>query len=462
MTEDVSTYVTQEQQSVSIRSAKQLSITNNTLPQIPTLTPRWFLKLLPWINVESGIYRVNRVKFVSGITKIPIPEDLSITPQLLKHIRLFDSLPDDVLASICSKMEQKSTRPGEAIETGKKTDRLYIVLDGQYDAILQGRYGKNLVIKTFDDGDYFGDVGAQTKVVSTTHGKLIYLDISLLKKIIKDSKSKQKIENDLFESSKSIELASQYVEMKPPLMAGHFGEPSLPHGYVEYSEEPLEVHLNVIQTIIGVHTRINDLYNVPYNQLQQQLKIAIEHIHEREEWELINNENYGLLHTAEPFMTMNTRNGPPTPDDLDDLLSKVWKKPTVFLAHPKAIAAFTRECTYRGVPPVIEDILGSKFVTWRGIPLIPSDKLKVRNDKGTYSTDILLMRLGEADQGVVGLHKDMIGAHSVPSLSIQHMGINEQSVSNYLLTKYSAAAVLVPDALAVLKRVEIGSYPHYD
>ena len=43
--------------------------------------------------------------------------------------------------------------------------------------------------------------------------------------------------------------------------------------------------------------------------------------------------------------------GAPTPDDLDELLSRVWKEPAFFLAHPRAIAAFGRECTRRGVPP---------------------------------------------------------------------------------------------------------------
>lgn len=468
MTENTNSYLTQDQKSISIQSAQQLSITNNTKPQIPTLTPRWFMKMLPWVNVESGIYRINRVKFISDVTKIPIPHDMLVTTQFLKQMSLFESFPDDIITNICDKMQHRSTSPGEIIvETGKKNERLYIVLEGQFDALLQGRHGRNLVVKSFSDGDYFGEIddpatAEHTTMVSTTYGKLVYLDIDLLKKTIKNPELKKQIEQKLDDILRRIELASHHVDTKLPLVSGHFGEPSLPHGYIEYSEKPLEIHLNIIQAIIGIHTRINELYNVPFNQLQQQFKIAIEHIHEREEWEIINNKNYGLLSCADPSMTINTRNGPPTPDDLDALLSMVWKKPSLFLAHPKAIAAFMRECTYRGVPPVVVDIMGSKFVTWRGIPLIPSDKLNVSAEKGTYCTNILLMRIGEDDQGVVGLYNETIGAHNVPSLSVQPMGINEYSISNYLLTKYSSAAVLVPDALAVLRGVEIGSYPSYD
>ena len=50
-------------------------------------------------------------------------------------------------------------------------------------------------------------------------------------------------------------------------------------------------------------------------------------------------------------MTLSTRTGAPTPDDLDELIARVWKEPAFFLAHPRAIAAFGRECTRRGVPP---------------------------------------------------------------------------------------------------------------
>ena len=73
--------------------------------------------------------------------------------------------------------------------------------------------------------------------------------------------------------------------------------------------------------------------------------------------------------------------GPPTPDDLDELLTKVWKEPAFFLAHPLAIAAFGRECTSRGVPPPTVSLFGSQFITWRGVPLIPSDKVGVEGEQ---------------------------------------------------------------------------------
>ncbi|MEI9903296.1 MAG: hypothetical protein WDN06_04485 [Asticcacaulis sp.] len=101
-----------------------------------------------------------------------------------------------------------------------------------------------------------------------------------------------------------------------------------------------------------------------------------------------------------PEFRVKTRNGRPTPDDLDELIARVWKQPAFFLAHPKAIAAFGRECTRRGVPPPTVSIYGSPFLTWRGIPLVPSDKVKIENGK----SKILLLRTGQARQGVIGLY----------------------------------------------------------
>ena len=97
-------------------------------------------------------------------------------------------------------------------------------------------------------------------------------------------------------------------------------------------------------------------YNDPYNQLEEQMRLTIEGIKERQEWEIVNNKKFGLIHSVDPAMRISTRYGAPTPDDLDELLALVWKKPAFFLAHPKAIAAFERECTWRGVPPVTANL----------------------------------------------------------------------------------------------------------
>lgn len=154
-------------------------------------------------------------------------------------------------------------------------------------------------------------------------------------------------------------------------------EAELPQTYVDYEQNPREYFLNAVTTVLDVHTRVSDLYSSPHDQIREQLRLTIETIKERQESELINNPEYGLLSNIEPSQRISTLTGAPTPDDLDELLTKVWKEPGFFLAHPQAIAAFGRECTRRGVPPPTVSLFGSQFLTWRGVPLVPSDKLPI-------------------------------------------------------------------------------------
>lgn len=142
----------------------------------------------------------------------------------------------------------------------------------------------------------------------------------------------------------------------------------IPKGYIEYQTKPREYQLDSIATIVNVDTKIADIYSSPFDQAAEQINLAIESLRERQESQLINNDDYGLLKNVADSQRIQTRRGRPTPDDLDELISKVWKEPSFFLAHPRAIAAFEREATRRGVPPVTATINGGTFILWRGIP----------------------------------------------------------------------------------------------
>jgi Phage capsid-like protein len=231
----------------------------------------------------------------------------------------------------------------------------------------------------------------------------------------------------------------------------------LPEIYVDYEEKPREYTLSAVTTVLDLQTRISDMYRSPHDQIKEQLRLIIEKVKERQESELINNAEYGLLHNVEPSMKVKTRKGAPTPDDLDELIARVWKEPAFFLAHPRTIAAFGRECTRRGVPPPTVNIFGSPFLTWRGFPLIPSDKVAIKGEK----TSILLLRTGEKKQGVVGLFQPGIPGEVSPSLSVRFMGINHRAIASYLISLYCSLAVLTEDALGVLENVSVDQYHEY-
>lgn len=317
-----------EHMSLHPNAARRLSHTTKTRPMMESITPRWFLKFLPWIPVEAGVYRVNRIKKTMSA---PVNE-----------------------------------------------------------------YGEKL-----------------------------------------------------------IESNHRYIN-----------EDAIAQTYADYEEQPKEYMLSLVQTILRLNTNVTDIFNNPIDQKQEQMRLTVDEMKERQELELINNRDFGLVNSVLPEMKVRSRTGAPTPDDMDELLAKVWKKPAFFLAHPKAVAAFGRECTRRGVPPVAVNLYGSPFITWRGVPIVPCDKLLVNNRAYSHGnggrTNILLMRVGEKEQGVIGLHQPGIPDEAdTPSLSVKLGGIDNRGIASYILSLYFSIAVLAGDALGMLENVEVGSYHDY-
>ena len=259
-------------------------------------------------------------------------------------------------------------------------------------------------------------------------------------------------------------------------MSAHAEGQRLPSTFADYEEVPEEIRLATVQTTVNIHTRVSDLYSIPHDQTHEQIRLAISAVKEEKERVAINDPEFGLIAVAERYERQVVRAaGPPTPDDLDDLLSRVWKWPAFFLAHPAAIAAIGREATARGVKLDSVEIFGVPFVTWRGVPIVPSNKLPLgpmnRKEYGYTSgygdvvrakgagddagggseTSILLLRVGEELQGVIGLHQAGLGTPELQSLMVRKMGITREGVEAYLITCYFAVAALARDAVAVLK-----------
>ena len=103
-------------------------------------------------------------------------------------------------------------------------------------------------------------------------------------------------------------------------------------------------------------------------------------------------------------------------------------------------------------------LFGSQFITWRGVPLIPSDKVPIDGAK----TKILLIRTGERRQGVVGLYQPNLPGQQSLGLSVRFMGISHKAIASYLVSLYCSLAVLTEDALAVLDDVEADKYHEYN
>ncbi|MBW2967097.1 cyclic nucleotide-binding domain-containing protein [Candidatus Woesearchaeota archaeon] len=459
------------QQSLSTQRARNLATTTKTIPQMLGITPRWFLHMLPWVQVDSGTYRVNAREHIQDRARInirTIDNKPAVLAEDLDDVPFFKDMDKEVLELFARNLKvEKFTANTAIVKDCKSNNKFYVVAQGKVESL----NGEGNFIRTLGKGDHFGEMSLlkgekkSAAIRSLTPATMLSIDSKSFESTLKKSPKlfeqfQQVIKDHMRHVEDYDDLGEKHVKVK----SGHDGEPVLPETYVEYEAKPREYPLSVASTIVKVHTRVRDLYNNPINQLQQQLRLAVESIKERQEWEMLNNPEFGLLNNIKPSMRVQTRWGPPTPDDMDELISRVWKKPAFFLAHPKAIAAFGRECTKRGVPPKIEMMFGSPFLTWRGIPLVPTDKIPIEGGRRIHDvtgrTNILLMRVGEKEQGVVGLHQ--VGPNqAMPSLMIRDTGTDVKGITSYLISSYFSIAVLTSDAIGVLENVEVADYFDY-
>jgi hypothetical protein len=101
---------------------------------------------------------------------------------------------------------------------------------------------------------------------------------------------------------------------------------------------------------------------------------------------------------------------------------------------------------------------GNHFLTWRGIPIVSSDKVLI-DDKN--KTNVLLIRTGQKKQGIIGLFQPGLPGEVSPSLSVRFMGINTKAIASYLISLYCSLAVLTDDAVGVLEDVDVSQYHDY-
>ncbi len=450
-----------QQMSLDVAAARALTTTTKSAPQMQEITSRWLLRMLPWVQVAGGTYRVNRrlsyapdagrLTFTSNGTEVRVvPGDLAELPWMQ------GCTDADLLQTLAERLVQQEFEPGEVIaQANQPADRLFLLAYGKANKLGTGKYGAQTVLEVLADGEHFGTPSLQAgtwpyTVQAVTHCTVLSLPFPILQDLLTQSPQlRAQIEQAQATAQRP---QNKHGEAAIDLAAGHEGEPELPGTFVNYDASPREYALSVAQTILRVHSRVADLYNEPMNQVEQQLRLTIEALRERQEHELINNREFGLLGNVDRKQRLHTRTGPPTPDDLDELLALV-RDAGVFFAHPRAIAAFGKECNRLGIHPQTIPINGATVPAWRGLPLLPCNKIPIT---GNHVTAILALRTGEESQGVIGLHQTGIPDEYQPSLSVRFMGINEKAVISYLVSAYYSAAILVPDALGMLDNVEIG------
>lgn len=453
------------QQSLGTAAARNLATTTKSAPQMQEITSRWLLKMLPWVQVQGGTYRVNRrLSYSVGdgrVTFVQTGDRVTVIPAELGELpALRDFGDEEVLAELARRCEQREIPAGQLLATeGEAADRVYLLAHGKVEKVGTGPYGDETVLGVHADGAYFGDHSLiegdavwEYTARAVTACTVLTLERADVLNLAERADSLRSHLAGLL--SLPQQRTNKYGEAEIDLSAGHVGEAVVPHTYVDYDAAPREYELSVAQTVLKVHSRVADLYNQPMNQTEQQLRLTVEALRERQEHELINNREFGLLNNCDYGQRLQPHDGVPSPDDMDELLSR-RRGSKLFLAHPRAIAAFGRECNKRGLVPESVDVGGHHVPAWRGVPIFPCNKIPVSDAR---TTSIICMRTGESEQGVIGLQQTGIPDEIEPSLSVRFMGIDEQAIISYLVTAYYSAAILVPDALGVLENVEVSRW----
>ncbi|MFJ6216770.1 family 2B encapsulin nanocompartment shell protein [Streptomyces sp. NPDC092296] len=449
------------QLSLGTAAARNLASTTKSVPQMQEISSRWLLRMLPWTQVTGGTYRVNRrLSYTVGdgrVTFVQTGSQVKVVPAELGELPVLRGFTDaGVLQELAGRFEQHEIQPGQVLaEAGQPVDRVVLIAHGKITKEGAGAYGEQTALGVLADGGHFGGHvldGSDGRWPFTARAATACTVLTLPRvELTAVAERSPQLRAHLAEAAADGPARNKYGEAAIELSAGHHGEAVLPGTFVDYEPEPREYELSVAQTVLRVHTRVADLYNHPHDQVEQQLRLTIEALRERQEHELVNNREFGLLHNADYGQRIQPHSGPPTPDDMDELLSR-RRGSRFFLAHPRAIAAFGRECSKRGLYPGSVEIHGNMVPAWRGVPILPCNKIPISDAR---TSSILVLRTGEDEQGVIGLNQTGIPDEYQPSLSVRFMGINEQAIISYLVSAYYSAAILVPDALGVLENVQI-------
>jgi hypothetical protein len=151
------------QLSLSTKAARNLSSTTKSAPQMQGISPRWLLRMLPWVEAKGGAFRVNRrLTFAIGdgrVTFTSVGSEVRIVPQELAEFVLLRGFDDEAaLTAVANRFEQREYLPGEVIaHRGESVDEIIVIAHGKVTKTGLGEYGDEVGLGTIADGEYLGD-----------------------------------------------------------------------------------------------------------------------------------------------------------------------------------------------------------------------------------------------------------------------------------------------------------------
>ena len=162
MAENPQVQDTEKQDTFTQDAAQKLATTTKSVPQMVGITPRYLSRLLPWVEVNSGTYRVNRQKVVlaqDGKIKFDFEGGKRhIQGRHLKTLSLFRNVDDEILENLAGKFNGEAFGPGEIIiNEGDQGDKFYIIMSGKAEARQVGKLDRDIRLGILNEGSYFGE-----------------------------------------------------------------------------------------------------------------------------------------------------------------------------------------------------------------------------------------------------------------------------------------------------------------
>ncbi len=444
-----------QQTSLTTAAARNLATTTKSAPQMQEITSRWLLRMLPWTQTSGGTYRVNRrLTYTVGDGRVEFIQtggDVRVIPRELGELALLRGYEDDeVLTALADRCQQRDFRAGEVlVERGAASDKIHLVAHGKINQVSTGKYGDDAVVGVLGDGDRFGenallDADATWDYTATakTAGTLLTLSRADFEAVLAQSDTLQAHIRDF--ASLPLQRQNELGEAEIAMSAGHEGEHPAAHrvrrlraqaarvralhradraprplpgrGPVQPADEPDRA---AAQAHRGGAARAPGARADQQPRVRPALQLRLQPAHP------------DPLRPGHPRRPRRTAQPPPR--------LRVLPRPPQGHRRPRPRVQRPRPVPRHRRPPGPQGpgLARRPDPACNKIPITPEN-----------TSSILVLRTGEDNQGVIGLHQTGIPDEYQPSLSVRFMGIDEKAVINYLVTAYYSAAILVPDALA--------------
>lgn len=242
----------QSASSLGTAAARNLATTTKTEPQMQGISSRWLLRMLPWVEVAGGAYRVNRrLSYVVGDGRLTFTNDgadVRVVPQELRELALLRDFEDEqALGALAERFVQREIRAGEVIvEFGHEADQLFLIAHGKVEQIGAGRYDSESRLGVLADGQYFGaqvlcepNAIWEYTVKAVTPGTVLVLTRQAFDELLETTPPLREHVARIRSGGPALPQ-NTHGEADIAVASGHDGEPELPGTFADYEVAPRE------------------------------------------------------------------------------------------------------------------------------------------------------------------------------------------------------------------------------